>query len=154
MILLHLTGQVMDKVSGGGFMSQRRLHPQHLSSKQRKGGKKKEAWRREKLRGAEFKTASLLSKRHLWKCLYHKRNRAKQLSFQEVQTLECFCPLLFEVTLHESALGWAASSQASPELKGPPISFPWRNAHWVSTPIHRPACLFFFASWRGIAAGV
>lgn len=34
MTLDHPTGQVMDKVSGRGFASQRNLHPRHLLSKQ------------------------------------------------------------------------------------------------------------------------
>lgn len=83
------------------------------------------------------------------------------MSFQEVQTLEHFCRLLFEVTLHESYFGWAASMQFSPEVKGPPISLVWRNAYSFSVPIHRPACLSGLApgqglglgSWRGRVAG-
>ena len=37
MTLHHLTGQVMDKVSGRGFVSQRHLHPRHKEKK--RGGR-------------------------------------------------------------------------------------------------------------------
>lgn len=76
------------------------------------------------------------------------------MSFQEVQTLESFCRLLFEVTLHESSFGCAASMQSNPEVKGPPISPLWRNAHSVSVPIHRPACLPGLASGQGLWLGI
>ncbi len=72
------------------------------------------------------------------------------MSFQEVQTLKRFRRLLFEVTLHESSFGWAASMQSNPEVKGPPISFAWRNAHSVSASIHRPACLSGLAPGQGL----
>lgn len=75
------------------------------------------------------------------------------MSFREVQTLEHFCRLLFEVTLHESYFGWAASMQFSPEVKGPPISLVWRNAYSVSVPIHRPACLSGLAPGQGLRLG-
>lgn len=75
------------------------------------------------------------------------------MSLQEVQTLELLCRLLFEVTLHESSFGWAASMQSNPEVKGPPISIAWRNAHSVLLPIHRPACLSELAPGQGLWLG-
>lgn len=144
MTLHHLTGQVMDKVSGSGFVSSRHLHPRHPSTKQRKGV------------GGERKREGEKSHRELssrWLPCPASAAFENPFTIKETGQSDClfrksklwsvFCRLLFEVTLHESAFGWAASSRASPELKGPPISFPPKKCP-LSLDAYSQTCLSFF----------
>lgn len=141
---------VMDKFQGKSFVKVKTP----LSStplKQTKTGreKKEEWWKREKLRGLNWRQLPR-SARTAFENLFNKMKQGKVNVFSGTPNSRAFYRLLFKVTLHESSFGWAASLQSNPELKGPPISLAWSNTHSVSAPIHRPACLSGPAPGQGL----